>query len=1072
MSRRACIAFAFLLLVATWLLRAPGLDKPIWNVDEAVTFTMAEQIRHGAVPYRDAVDQRTPLAPYVQAAVFAVSGDWNLRAQHVTLVFLLAGTATLVLLLARALGESATGVAAALFVVLLGYLLPTLRDMMPAHTAWYLIFFSTVGYFCLARGWSSGRRRWGAASGVAFGLAWLAKQPALLDLAAALALVAIAAVAVPARRRLALGLGAGLLVGAAIPVALAMGYFTAHGAWADYVYYTWTYNNTLYVPDVPRAERWATIRVPFELVRSISPWLLAFAAVGVVALLGRAGRKRGRAPGDFDFLVWMILGWSAAGLFSTTLSGRGFSHYSIQLIPGLSLACGWLIAQGTRRAWQWAGGRRWAQGAVVLILLAASAVFWRPTLSRYRNMDLPEPTLDVLANLIRAHSGPADRIHVWGYNPEIYAMSRRLPATRFLYNTFVTGMIPWTNLDPQKNTDYAIVPGAREQLLADWRRQPPALVVDSGSVRGFQKYPLHQQKWLWPEIAEHYGEIASDELTPRGYRLLKRLDATTPVPFPADTPASPAVQIASFPVDPTRAAGVTVRAPVGTRWIELYRDDMRVHRMPCATEAPAVVTFYLSAPDAESGKHRVRALALTDTTALASDSVPLVTVAPHQVIGGPPLQFGDRQIAALTSSTITGAPILPKKEAPHRWDAHAPARLVYPWLPGMNSLAFAYGIDELALAQEATRGTDGVEVVVQVEERDGRIIPVYRHYLDRELARRAGGHTVEYTPLPPGEHARIILLLTPGPLSDVAFDWSYWLWIRADASPLALLAGATSRYPQRLETATPLRQTEFNGSFVTTVGAPATIEFGATPELGELSGWFGLHDTSWLGTKKTGPVDFLIELVRANGERKRIFASRLDPANRSDDRGVRPFRVALPQPVDGVLCFSTRAQSEPALAEAFWGGLQATTLDFALHGEGIEVPPSGRSHSDFGYQAVTLDGEPSIFAHVSSSLVYPWRAEMRTLEAAYGLLPGAYAEGQVSDGAQFVVEVEEATGARREIFRRYLDPSLKPADRGTQTLHLSIPSLPGGHLILRTVPAPSGRITNAWSYWSALRIKP
>ncbi|MBX3736396.1 MAG: glycosyltransferase family 39 protein [Candidatus Didemnitutus sp.] len=1068
----ARIGFVLLLLAATWLLRSPGLDKPVWNVDEAVTFTMAEQIRQGAVPYRDAVDQRTPLVPYAQAAVFAACGDWNLRAQHVALIFLIAATATLVLLIARSLDESETGVIAALFVVLLCYLLPTLRDMMPAHTAWYLIFFSSLAYCCLARGWSSGRRRWGAASGAAFGLAWLAKQPAVLDFAAALTLLAIAAFAIPQRRRLAVGLGVGLLVGAAIPVALAMGYFATHGAWADYVYYTWTYNNTLYVPDVPRAERWATIRVPFDLAMNVSPGLVALAIMAAVGLLWRTLRQLGRASGDFDFLAWMILGWSAAGLFSTTLSGRGFSHYSIQLIPGLSLACGWLLAQVIRHPPTWAAGRYWRPSIAVLLLLAGGAMFWRPVESRFRHMDLPEPTIEVLTALIRQHSRPEDRIHVWGYNPEIYAVSRRLPATRFLYNTFVTGMIPWTNLDPQKNTDYAVVPGSRDQLLADWRRHPPALVIDSGAVRGFLKYPLHQQSWLWPEIAEHYVEIASDELTPRGYRLLKRLDAAPAAPFPERATASPAVQITSAPSDPTRAAGVTVRAPIGTQWIELYCDEVRVRRMRCANEEPAVATFHLSIPEAESGKHRVQALAVTATATLASARIPLITAAPLTVIGGPPLHFGDRQIPALASSTITGGPILPKKETPHRWDAHAPARLVYPWQPGMNSLAFAYGIEEFALAQEPPRGTDGVEVVVQVEESDGRIIPVYRHYLDRELARRAHGHTVAYTPLPSGEHARIVLLLTPGPLYDLVYDWSYWLWVRADRSPLALMAGATPCYPERIEAPAPLRPTELNGNFVVTVGTPATIEFGATPGLGELSGSFGLHDAAWRGSAKTGPVDFQIELARANGERRKLFEHRLDPVNRADDRGLQAFRVALPQPVDGVLRFTTRSETNPALAAAFWGDLHAATMDLALHGETLEIPPSARSRSDFGFQAVTLDDKPSIFAHVSTTLVYPWCPEMGTLEAGYGLLPGAYAEGQVSDGAQFVVESEDAQGARREIFRRFLDPSPKPADRGTQTLRLPIPPLPGGHLILRTVPAPSGRITNAWSFWSDLRVKP
>ena len=62
------------MIAATLLLRWPGLEKQIWNVDEAVTFTMTQQILAGEIPYPDAVDQRNPLAPYAQAVVFAVAG--------------------------------------------------------------------------------------------------------------------------------------------------------------------------------------------------------------------------------------------------------------------------------------------------------------------------------------------------------------------------------------------------------------------------------------------------------------------------------------------------------------------------------------------------------------------------------------------------------------------------------------------------------------------------------------------------------------------------------------------------------------------------------------------------------------------------------------------------------------------------------------------------------------------------------------------------------------------------------------------------------------------------------------
>ncbi len=433
------IIFALLLLATTWLLRAPGLDKKIWNVDEAVIFTMAQQILAGDVPYRDGVDQRPPLAPYAQAAVFAVAGDWNLYAQHVALALMIGLTAVLVWQAGRQGNDEAAGVAGALWFTLLALVLPTVRDTMPAHTAWYLVFFSTAGFGLLAQAWTTGRAAWAAAAGAAFGLAVLAKQPAVLDFGAAVVLFGLGAWAHPDRRRELTRCGLALLAGFAAPLLVTGAYFAAQGAWADLVYYTWTYNRTLYVPEVPSAERWKMIVVPFELAWKYHPLVVALGGLGGLALLGRGLADACRRPARFDFLGWLILGWCAAGLFSTTLSGRDFSHYSIQLIPGLSLACGWLTARMWRAGRDWAGPRplRRALGLAAAAGLTTWLLF--PVPDRIRAFNLPEPGSDAIAQLVRRHTGPADRIFVWGYTPEVYAISQRLPAIRFLYNTFVTG---------------------------------------------------------------------------------------------------------------------------------------------------------------------------------------------------------------------------------------------------------------------------------------------------------------------------------------------------------------------------------------------------------------------------------------------------------------------------------------------------------------------------------------------------------------------------------------------------------------------------------------------------------
>jgi 4-amino-4-deoxy-L-arabinose transferase-like glycosyltransferase len=1066
------IIFAAVLIATTWFLRGPGLDKKIWNVDEAVTFTMAQQILAGDVPYRDAVDQRNPLAPYVQAAVFAAAGDWNLRAQHLVLAVMIGLTAVLLWQTARRLGDETTGVAGALWFTVLALMLPSVRDTMPAHTAWYLVFFSTAGFWALAAAWASGRRTWAAAAGAAFGLSFLAKQPGVLDFGVALVLGALAAWARPDRRKELAGLGLALLAGFAAPVFATGIYFAAKGAWADLVYYTWTYNNTLYVPEISWLERWQTMRVPFALAWEYHPAVVVIGGLAAIGLLVRAPRRLFRRPAEFDLTGWLILGWCASGLISTTLSGRGFTHYSIQLIPGLSLACGWVTAQA------WTAGRNWAGTQsfrrALALAVGAGLVVWllRPVPARLHAFDLPEPGSEAIARLVRRHTAPTDRIFVWGYTPEVYAISERLPATRFLYNTFVTGLIPWTNLDPLKNTDYAIVPGARGKFIADWKSHPPALVADGRSQRGFMKYPLDKQSWLWPLIEQDYAEVATDETAPLGFWLFRRLEPVMSRPRPAALPTGNAVQVRVDKVQAGQTARVAVQAPPDAVALELYLDGRLYRRLGCPPGAPAAVVFFIPAADWSGAMHAVQVVAVgPQATLLASTEYELKATAPSTVIGGPPLDFEGRTIVALESSTITGGPQLPKKDAPTHWDAHAPSRVVYPWLPGMNSLAFAYGIEEAALAREPPNHTDGVEVVVQTEDAAGRLTQIYRFHFDREIARRAGGQTVGYTPLPKGGPGRLILLMTPGPAFDPAYDWSYWLWIRAARSPITLLAGDHPRYPVRLESPAEPRQTEFNGKFITVTEAPAAIDFATSPDLDELSGGFGLLDTSWLGQEMTTPVDFVISVVKPDGRETKVLERTLDPAHKPDDRGTQPFQFRLPQPLAGMLRFSARTKAGATNVHAFWSGLHVTLLRTALQTPDGQIPADPASEGRFGFLNSVEDGRNCLVAHAPASLVYPWHDGMNRLTGEYGLISAAYTKNE-TEGVVFVVEVQEANGTHRELFRRHLAPMSRKADQGAQSLSVAIPAVPGGRLILRTLPPQPDHLNAAWSYWRDLRVAP
>ena len=1061
------------LLAGAWWLRLPGLPVEIWNADEAVTFTMARQIRSGEVPYRDAVDQRTPLAPFVQAGVFALAGDWNLPAQHLCLALMIGAAAGLVWLTARGGGDEPAGIAAAIWMTPLTLMLPSVRDAMTAHTGWYLMFFSCLGFGCLLGGWSRAGLAWPLAAGTAFGLSFLAKQPGVLDLGVALVLCLLAGWFEPVSRKHRLRQIGGLLAGFSTPLLITAVYFLRHGAWSDFAYYAWTYNHTLYVPEVTLVERLATVRMPFAQAWEYQPLVAVVGVSAVLWLIARnllSTRARTASPG-FRPLEWLIVGWCAAGLYACTLSGRGFTHYAIQLIPGLSLASGWLTAR-LLSAISGALGRIAGRATATIIAVALAGLLIAPALERRRHLTLPVDGAEHMAQLVTAHSAPTDRIHVWGYNPEIYAHARRLPATRFLYNTFVTGLIPWTNLDPLVDTNYAVVPGAWDAFLEDWERHRPALVVDTRALRGFLKYPLEQQPRLWPRLVRGYAEIEMAESDRAGYRLFKRLepaDAKAPVIVHEN---SPDLTLQAPTESPAAELRVIAQGPAQATTLGLLLDNRLIRAVRFGNGHPREAAFRLEKELLADGLHHLRSVAFLADGWHAGPPQPL-HVGPQFLRrsepGGPDLHFGPKTIRPIEAHQGDGRP-MPRAAAEGRWQADAPSLLVYPLQPGMHTLTLRYGLSETAIAQPPEAGADGIELAVTLVDPAGRRTLLHRHYLDQAAAGSSFGLATDRVTLPPDATGDLHLILSPGPKNNPTYDWSYWRSITANEPPLFLTAGTRTVAPLHLEAAPGLPlPAVFNRRDIMLVGGNSRCDFPANPAMLELTGTFGLLDRAWVGSDKSPAVTFRI----SSGDTV-IFERKLDPVTNADDRGVREFKVKLPS-AGGALRFSTETERRGSGAPAFWGDLQVRLAEAAslLGPEGTLFPGEGTT-ATYGLGEVVEGEVTRLLAHAPATLIYPLPAGSTRLAGQYGILRSATAGAEVIDGVVFVIEVQEPGAPARQLLRRHLDPSKNHHDAGPQEFDLPLPANPGAQasLILRTEPPPSGRLNRAWSYWSGLRLPP
>ena len=141
----------------------------------------------------------------------------------------------------------------------------------------------------------------------------------------------------------------------------------------------------------------------------------------------------------------LIVGlWTLLSMFAMLLSGRPYPHYIIQIIAPVSLLISLLF---------W-GGQRYRFWTVPLLLLVVGSINFykfytfpvfsyyqnfvlmatkRITIERYfLNFDQRTSTTYKLSKYIMERTDQQEKIFIWGTEPEVYALSRRLPPGRYI----------------------------------------------------------------------------------------------------------------------------------------------------------------------------------------------------------------------------------------------------------------------------------------------------------------------------------------------------------------------------------------------------------------------------------------------------------------------------------------------------------------------------------------------------------------------------------------------------------------------------------------------------------------
>ncbi len=477
---------------------------PVSN-DEGYISALALRMLHGAwLPYVDGVSQRGPLLYWLAAIAMKIGGQFSWL--PIRWLGLLTGVGAVLLSFFTA-AEFATPLAGGVAALVVTYFLS--YEVNPWDGIGYngeilamqfaLGSMLVVGRAMRPAAASAGgprRDRVLFAAGVLGASAGLCKQMTLTHMGPSLLWLALGTAddeRPPARRARDL---AAFLLGAAAPYAAVLSVYAATGHLRTFVYYYQRYGRDIFMAPLTRDYMRDKVR------EQVDRYFLGGSAVTMVAMValsralrdfwadggGRVARLR-RHPRGF-YLVAQL----ACAMMGASFTFRFFPHYFVQVYPVAALVAGYAAgglgydpADRRDRA-AVAGAFTVVVGAALLLAIASSALTRNVRLRRETDRWYQDPRADPIVRYVLERSQPSEKIFVWGFRAETYVSSARLPASRFVYTVYPSGVVPWFQ-STREEEERRVVPGSRRQLLDDLEQNRPILVIDAGrSMNGRYMY--------------------------------------------------------------------------------------------------------------------------------------------------------------------------------------------------------------------------------------------------------------------------------------------------------------------------------------------------------------------------------------------------------------------------------------------------------------------------------------------------------------------------------------------------------------------------------------------------------
>jgi hypothetical protein len=482
--------------------------------DEGYELAFARRMLEGGhnLPYVDGVSHRGPLFYWIVALAVKIYGFGTWMPMR--------ALALVSMLLALTLWFSAACVARRSLpgaIMALGYFTVCVVGMhLPweGPAGWGLSFnsehlvnvFAGAALLSMTLAFPSGRSKARLscvfACGLCVMLSGVSKQIGLLaGLPFGLWALTVAAERVDLPRRTRIGIPLAFGAGLIVPLACVTLPFAVAGELRTLYYYGIAYNTQIYIPAIDSGNRDYYVHTVFSLHHDmflLGACLIGWGASRVFAGAPGAFFRFARIPRISDiaraysanaFEVTVGLGFILS-LVGASLGLRDFGHYWLPIVPWSSLLAGLLVERTIRAIRRETPGRLGrvllVRASVLLPLLLFATLGWLQKVKDYaRDADalgLFDTQDWPICKFLSARTRPSDSIFIWGFDPAPYTACNRRAASRFVFTTFVSGVVPPLagGIEPRRSTDPEhVVPGAPQQLLDDLRREKPAFVFDS-----------------------------------------------------------------------------------------------------------------------------------------------------------------------------------------------------------------------------------------------------------------------------------------------------------------------------------------------------------------------------------------------------------------------------------------------------------------------------------------------------------------------------------------------------------------------------------------------------------------